>query len=270
MAFSDIFNTSFFILLGIILLGLGLLVLYYENKMRDQNHKIQSMLDLVSVLANEMNTMKMSQMFEKSEQPIENTQEKPLGKIIHYNNYSNLNNDLIVVSDDDDDKSIDDIIEITSNNDESESESESEKSESEEEESEEDEDESDEEENEDESDEEENDSDVDILEISDLNMENKNEDESDVEDITFNNSVKILKLEHPIEDNESTKNESKEDIFSNLKQIHIDGDSLKIDDSLDYKKMSVQKLRTIVINKGLAEDASKLKKHDILKLLEVE
>lgn len=265
MAFSDIFNTSFFILLGIILLGFGLLVLYYENKMRDQNHKIQSMLDLVSVLANEMNTMKMSQMFEKSEQPIENTQEKPLGKIIHYNNYSNLNNDLIVVSDDDDDKSIDDIIEIASNNDESESESEneSEKSES-------DEDIEESEEDEDESDEEENDSDVDILEISDLNMENKNEDESDVEDITFNNSVKILKLEHPIEDNESTKNESKEDIFSNLKQIHIDGDSLKIDDSLDYKKMSVQKLRTIVINKGLAEDASKLKKHDILKLLEVE
>jgi len=57
--FTDIFNTSFFIILAIILLVVALLVLYYESKMRDQNHKIASMLSLVSTLAEDMNVMKM-------------------------------------------------------------------------------------------------------------------------------------------------------------------------------------------------------------------
>ena len=39
---------------------------------------------------------------------------------------------------------------------------------------------------------------------------------------------------------------------------------------LDYKKLSLNKLRSIVTEKGLVTDASKLKKHELLKLLEVE
>ena len=41
-------------------------------------------------------------------------------------------------------------------------------------------------------------------------------------------------------------------------------------EALDYKKMSLQKLRTIVTEKGLSTEAFKLKKNDLLKLLEVE
>jgi len=58
-----------------------------------------------------------------------------------------------------------------------------------------------------------------------------------------------------------------------LKSINI-SDLSELDDlhasKFDYKKMSLNKLREIVVSKGLIADASKLKKHDILKLLEVE
>ena len=35
----------------------------------------------------------------------------------------------------------------------------------------------------------------------------------------------------------------------------------------EYKKLSLNKLRDVVVSKGLVSDASKLKKNDILKLL---
>ena len=35
----------------------------------------------------------------------------------------------------------------------------------------------------------------------------------------------------------------------------------------DYKKMSLNKLREVVVSKGVTSDASKLKKNEILKLL---
>ena len=38
----------------------------------------------------------------------------------------------------------------------------------------------------------------------------------------------------------------------------------------DYKKFSINKLRNIVVEKGLSTDASKLKKNEILKLLGAE
>ena len=41
-------------------------------------------------------------------------------------------------------------------------------------------------------------------------------------------------------------------------------------DKVDYKKMSINKLRDAVVEKGLVIDASKLKKNDILKMLGAE
>jgi hypothetical protein len=38
----------------------------------------------------------------------------------------------------------------------------------------------------------------------------------------------------------------------------------------DYKKMSLNKLRDLVCEKGLVKDASKLKKNELLKLLGAE
>jgi hypothetical protein len=43
-----------------------------------------------------------------------------------------------------------------------------------------------------------------------------------------------------------------------------------MDDLIDYKKLSLQRLKTIVMEKKLVDDSSKLKKPDLLKLLEIE
>ena len=53
MSLSDIFTPSVVISLAISLLLIGLFGLYVSNKMNEQNHKLNSMFDLVSTLANE-------------------------------------------------------------------------------------------------------------------------------------------------------------------------------------------------------------------------
>jgi hypothetical protein len=61
----------------------------------------------------------------------------------------------------------------------------------------------------------------------------------------------------------------------NTKHIHINQDDqqpinnvLNVNNS--YKNLPVQKLRSIVLEKGLSNDPSKLKKNDILKMLSLE
>ena len=64
-----------------------------------------------------------------------------------------------------------------------------------------------------------------------------------------------------------------EDLDVSLKSIAIDMDISNISinkEKDDYKKMSLNKLRDLVCEKGLAKDASKLKKNDLLKLLGAE
>ena len=60
-----------------------------------------------------------------------------------------------------------------------------------------------------------------------------------------------------------------EEIIKNEKSIKIDlGDV--VNEPVDYKKLSLQKLKSIVTEKGLAIDTSKLKKLELLKLLGIE
>jgi hypothetical protein len=54
-----------------------------------------------------------------------------------------------------------------------------------------------------------------------------------------------------------------------LKTININLEETK-HESTDYKKMSLSKLRSIVTEKGLTPDATKLKKNELLKLLGIE
>jgi hypothetical protein len=55
MALTDIFTTSFLITIGVTLLLVGFLFIYINQKMADQNHKISSMLGLISTMAEELN-----------------------------------------------------------------------------------------------------------------------------------------------------------------------------------------------------------------------
>ena len=47
-----------FAILGIVLLAIAIAVVYFERKLREQNHKIASMFSLVSSLAEELNSIK--------------------------------------------------------------------------------------------------------------------------------------------------------------------------------------------------------------------
>ena len=63
--------------------------------------------------------------------------------------------------------------------------------------------------------------------------------------------------------------EAKVSLFD-LKSINISSLEEESKEVLDFKKMSIPKLRSIVIERGLSTEASKLKKGDLLKLLEGE
>ena len=69
----------------------------------------------------------------------------------------------------------------------------------------------------------------------------------------------------------SIKEEKNDNIKSmDLKSINITLEETKPEQPLDYKKMAIPKLRSIVAEKGLSSDSSKLKKNELLKLLGVE
>jgi hypothetical protein len=58
MSLVDLFNPSFLMYLGILVLVIAGLIIYFETKLREQNHKITSMFSIVSTLAEDMNQMK--------------------------------------------------------------------------------------------------------------------------------------------------------------------------------------------------------------------
>ena len=107
-----------------------------------------------------------------------------------------------------------------------------------------------------------------------LSLENLNEDvdNSDIVDLETNQTIKTIHLEQTFDLEEEptlmslNDNEIKEDI-SFLKNVTMS--DLDEDSKTDYKKMSVNKLRELAVNKGFA-DAVKLKKNEILKMLDEE
>ena len=57
----------------------------------------------------------------------------------------------------------------------------------------------------------------------------------------------------------------------NLKSIDISSlEEIKNSDIIDYKKFTLSKLRSVVVEKELVSDSSKLKKNELLKLLGAE
>jgi hypothetical protein len=243
--------------LGILVLVVALMVVYFESKMRDQNHKIASMLSLVSTLAEDMNGVKMGlnqlaatrmggSLPQKFEQPLENPR-------VPYKQESKL----IEVSDgeDDDDEEDDDDIDIDEEIDT---------------------DEEDEEEDDDDDDEESN---HDVVKVLKMNINNDDDFESLSEDNNLelddelsevqSLSSKSSKLSDKLEETIHGKTLQEPLNISDLKTISINLEEPH-QDSLDYKKLSLPKLRSIVSEKGLASDASKLKKNELLKLLGAE
>ena len=282
VSLTELFNPTFLMFLGILLLAIALLVLYFESKFREQNHKIASMLSLVSSLAEELNTNKMminhltmGGAGHVLSQNISNTQQK---KNVEQNPNTSL--ELIDVSDDDDDDDDDEEEEEDNADDDADSsESEDEKSVDD------------------------NLEETHVIQIHEQSNvkvlkididENENEND-EIEDMLDNNSdnIDILNdLDELVSCNSESTNDNledalevsaplyrindeleKQDISNEVTVSSFDLKSINIStlegpkDVLDFKKLSLNKLRSIVSEKRLSNDASKLKKPDLLKLL---
>ena len=270
----DIFNPSFFMFLGILVLVAALLVVYFESKMREQNHKMASMLSLVTCIAEEMNDIK-SQPRVGGSYPNQsfNPNSNPNLETSNINNTHIITTDLIQVSDDSD-----------SDSEESDSNSESG---------------SDNDSNSD-SGSEDSDSVKEVIEIgehsdikvfklniSSMNNIDENNNVDDLDDLdALNNLDELddLDEDHFSDDsvsvdsnedkndeeqnNDEQKNEEINILDLNLKSINISNlEEVKNPNSIDYKKFTLNKLRTTVVEKGLVDDSSKLKKNELLKLL---
>ncbi len=277
---ADLLNPTFLMFLGILVLAVALIVVYFESKMREQNHKIASMLSLVSTLAEDMNGIKMGvNQF-----------------VIRGGNNPNISiKDNLGISD------TNKLIEVSDDEEQDDSETDDEETDDEETDDEEtDDEETDEEELDEEVDEEDEhfeDEDDDQIKVIKLQVSNENiEDINSYEEADnlefdqnedldeFNISDDIpeiaedyveeildLKYDEKTDENKKSLEEFKIPSTNDLKTISINlGDDTH--DSIDYKKLQLPKLRSIVVEKGLASnsDASKLKKQDLLKLLGAE
>jgi hypothetical protein len=282
MALTDLFNPTFFMFLGILVLVVALLVVYFESKFRDQNHKISSMLSLVSSLAEEVNGTKMIihqlTMNPQMQQhvPFFQNKESTLDRKIVQSN-----DNLIPVSDDEDS---DDESEVYVDSDDEDSVSDDAASEVSDSDS--------------DSDEKPN-ADIKVFRLTiseDLNQideDSKSISENSVTENSVSESLDGANLEDlddlddldgasledldDLDDTSSTSSDSiqtanvkKIDNFMDLKSINITLEETKTDQSVDYKKMALPKLRSVVYEKGLSSDSSKLKKNELLKLLGVE
>lgn len=287
---TDIFNSTFFILLGILVLVVALIVVYFESKSREQNHKISSMLSLVSTLAEDMNGVKMGMHhlslnavgggnFQPPPQPVYNHLEETNMQLFQTNN-----DNLISVSDDDsddestrdsDDESTRDSDDGINNEMESDSDSDNSSKDSNE---------------------------YTKIKILKININDSKMDSADIEnemgynvleDMTdFENIDESSEVGSELDEDSQTSDLNIDETHSNegenncieetstatplnismtdLKTINITLEE-KQSDSIDYKKLPLAKLRSIVIEKGLASsDTSKMKKHELLNLLEAE
>lgn len=279
---SELFTPTFLLFLGILLLVVSLAVVYFESKLRDQNHKIASMLSLVSTLAEDMNGVKMGlnqvamyqmggSVTQPKTQPLENSDRSM---------FLHENDNLIPVSDDDSDENTEGAIDDETSMNESDVDADSLSDDSD-----------------DESEIDERDVKVlrlNIQEVSDNSVDEVEEVEEfdeleEVDDV--DDFEEVDELEEAIDDDLSVSSKSSSIYqlemsptetapveksnnplnlsMSDLKTINISLEET-VPEPVDYKKLALPKLRTIVAEKGLVADAAKLKKNELLKLLEVE
>jgi hypothetical protein len=256
MSLSDIFTPSVVISLAISLLLIGLFGLYVSNKMNEQNHKLNSMFDLVSTLANELQMVRSQvplgmgspsmggggagvRVYEKPE--VANTNH--LVNMIDVSDDSESSGDESDGETDEDAESGDD-----SDNDGSDDDGEGEGNAEDESGS----DGEDEESDGDSDDEHDERSDKAIV-VSESLDDALFEELANLDDIVLEDT-KVERVKTP----ETTPTQTNTNNVKNLNVV------------FDYKKASLGKLREIVEQKGLSSDTSKLKKQELLKLLEID
>jgi len=275
MAFSDLFGTSFLFSIAIILpfILIGALYTYMNYKISEQDHKLSSMVNLVSILAQEVQHVKQTNYSE-------NTKTEPKEFNLEYASQlvgGTDSVDLISVSDEgnEDDVSSDEEYSDDEGDDDDD-------------EGDDNDDEGDDDDDEGDDNEEEGDNMEEHIKILNLSLANEPVDRDYVieeltcgdEPLMDNHSfeeIKTIHLEEPIVFEETDiHEESNLDLnitdgsISFLKNVNMS--DLGENDELhtvktDYKRMSLNKLREVVVSKGVVSDATKLKKNELLKIL---
>jgi hypothetical protein len=286
MAFSDLFGTSFLFSIAIILpfILIGALYTYMNYKISEQDHKLSSMVNLVSILAQEVQHVKQTNYSENT-----NTKTEPKEFNLEYASQlvgGTDSVDLISVSDEgneDDVSSDEEYSDYEGDDDDDEGDDDD------------DEGDDDDEDGEDEDGEDEDGEDEDVednmeehIKILNLSLANEPVDRDyvieeltcDDEPLMDNHSfeeIKTIHLEEPIVFEETELHEEPnldlnitDGSISFLKNVNMS--DLGENDELhtvktDYKRMSLNKLREVVVSKGVVSDATKLKKHELLKIL---
>ena len=224
MQLSEIFSTSFLLSITIIIILIGCIFAYINYKMTEQDHKINSMMGLVTTMAEESQYFRNKINTLQSKLSPDSVDASTLGGTKHI--------ELIAVSDDEDDS--------------------------------------------------ETETDTDS-EVSDSASEVSDEDADANEENLEKNDIKVINIPldiitHNIADidvedfNDAHLVETNEDMTFLKTNINLNGDLEITGDNhkTDYKKLTINKLKEIVVSKGITNDVSKLKKNDLLKLLEDE
>lgn len=227
MLLSDIFSIPFLICLAICILLIGCSSIYFYQRIMQQDHKIASMVSLISSMAEEPSV------------PIACA--RPSTTITQHVPPSQQ---LIAVSDDEEsdsssseDDSSSDAYDDNSDYSETSSENEDEHI-------------------------------LSVVDFDELPTDLENSETIVNEEL---NEVNELNEQHELETTKSIHLEPENNItdFSIFKSINILESPENANEEMSYKKMPLQKLREIAQQNGHA-DVSKLKKHELLKLLEAE
>jgi hypothetical protein len=258
MAITDLFSTSFLFSIAIIVILIGGIFAYVSYRMTEQDHKFNSMIGLISSMAEE--TQFFRSKISMLQQQISSQNLPVVDKIQYASQMMGGNKEELIDVSDDEDEDEDDEDEDEDDEDEDEDDDHDEDDE--------DNDHDEEcEECEDEDDDDHQDDNITILNLSlinektDNNLDIENMSITDFEPYDCQQDIKTVHLEQEIHLNDDIN------FLKNESLIDLDDNDDVNESKTDYKKLQINKLREIVVSKGIISDASKLKKHEILKLL---
>ena len=237
----SLFNPTLLLFLALLLLVSGLLLFYMDMKMREQNNKIKAIADLATTIAQSIKGGNVSSN-DNSNSNSNNNSHKELAR---------ENIQLIQVSDDEDDDDEDSESDDSSSSDD------------------------DDDEDDDDDDDEDDDDEGEQDEQKETVKLNIHDTDSDIKHVFLSQEQLTEAKEEPVEVEASAVELEASAVEVNPPseaETELDTFKIVLSSELDYKKMSIQKLRQLVSEKGLApsSETSKMKKPELLKLLETE
>ena len=291
MGFFNFIETFFFISLAITFVLILLLVYHFKQRLSHLENKSETVVQIINNIVKEINNMRT---YFTLPHQLANKSLNNISYSIQENNYGTYTTQY---KEFDNEEQTDNLKAI---NDEDEEDDDEDEEEDEEEDDDEDDDEEDDEEEDDDEEDDEDDDDEDaksnnlIHEINEVILEDENlteeikvinvgtslegENEIHAEDINSDDFIEPLEIDEqdePVEIQEETDIHVEKINTIDLEKETLENETLENYSQISkesskeiYQKMSVQALKALVISKGLCSDSNKMKKTELLKLLE--